>query len=95
MLLIMITSGLAFKGTDMEAVVELDSVQDIHLVGINTINVKGDWIYPPKRGCVLVSDDGKTFKEVYRQNTLRSRASAKIRGHLQAVRGRFVKVQMQ
>ncbi|MGF6925421.1 hexosaminidase [Chitinophaga sp. W2I13] len=84
-----------FKGTDMEAVVELDSVQDIHLVGINTINVKGDWIYPPKQVVFSVSDDGKTFKEEYKQNTFAQQGINKIRGHLQAVRGRFVKVQMQ
>jgi hexosaminidase len=84
-----------FKGTDMEAVVELDSVQDIHLVGINTINVKGDWIYPPKQVVFSVSDDGKTFKEVYKQNTFAQPGINKVRGHLQAVRGRFVKVQMQ
>lgn len=84
-----------FKGTDMEAVVELDSVQDIHLVGINTINVKGDWIYPPKQVVFSVSDDGKIYKEVYKQNTFAQPGINKVRGHLQAVRGRFVKVQMQ
>ena len=84
-----------FKGTDMEAIVELDSVQDIHLVGINTINVKGDWIYPPKQVVFSVSDDGKSYKEVYKQNTFAQQGINKVRGHLQAVRGRFVKVQMQ
>lgn len=84
-----------FNGKDMEAIVELDSVQDIHLVGINTINAKGDWIYPPKQVMFAISDDGKTFKEVYKQNTFAQQGINKVRGHLQAVRGKFVKVQMQ
>jgi hexosaminidase len=84
-----------FKGTNMEAVVELDSIQDIHQVGINTINVKGDWIYPPKQVVFAVSDDGKTYKEVYKQNAFVQEGINKVRGTLQQVRGRFVKVQMQ
>ncbi|MET3876572.1 family 20 glycosylhydrolase [Chitinophaga sp. OAE865] len=84
-----------FNGKDMEAIVELDSVQDIHLVGINTVNAKGDWIYPPKQVVFAVSDDGKTFKEVYKQSTFAQQGISKVRGHLQAVRGKFVKVQMQ
>lgn len=84
-----------FNGKDMEAIVELDSIQDIHLVGINTINAKGDWIYPPKQVVFAVSDDGKTFKEVYKQNTFAQQGINKVRGHFQAVRGKFVKVQMQ
>ena len=84
-----------FKGTNMQAVLDLDSIQDLHLVGINTINVKGDWIYPPKQVVFSVSDDGNTFKEVYKQNAFAQQGINKVRGHLQEVRGRYVKVQMQ
>lgn len=84
-----------FNGTNMEAVVELDSIQDIRGVGINTINAKGDWIYPPKQIVFSVSDDGKTYKEVFKQTAFAQTGINKVRGKLQAVRGRFVKVQMQ
>ncbi|MEC5142573.1 family 20 glycosylhydrolase [Chitinophaga sp. 212800010-3] len=84
-----------FKGTGMEAVVELDSVQDIHGVGINIINAKGDWIYPPKEVVFAVSEDGKTYKEVYKQTTFTQNGINRIRGTLQQVRGKFVKVKMQ
>ena len=84
-----------FKGTNMQAVLDLDSIQDLHLVGINTINVKGDWIYPPKEVVFSVSDDGNTFKEVYKQTAFAQQGINKVRGRLQQVRGRYVKVQMQ
>ncbi|PSL46843.1 hexosaminidase [Chitinophaga niastensis] len=84
-----------YKGTDMEAIVELDSIQDIHLVGMNTINAKGDWIYPPKQIVFSVSDDGKSYKEVYKQTSFPQNGINKVRGKLENVRGRFVKMNVQ
>ncbi|MFY0254874.1 family 20 glycosylhydrolase [Chitinophaga sp. 30R24] len=85
-----------FLGKDIQAIVELDSVQDIHEVGINTVNKKDDWIYPPKQVVFAVSDDGNTFKEVYKQITFPASGINKVRrSQLQQVRGRYIKVQLQ
>ena len=81
-----------YSGNNLEATVDLDSVQDIHSVGLNTLNFKGPGIYPPKQVSFLVSDDGTHFKEVYKQNTFNKDGINQVRGPLQQVRGRYVKV---
>ncbi|WP_325530913.1 family 20 glycosylhydrolase [Chitinophaga sp.] len=81
-----------YKGANIEAIVELDSVQDIHAVGMNSLASKGNWIYPPKEVSFAVSDDGKTWKEVYKQNSFAQDGIIKVRGNLQQVRGRYIKM---
>jgi hexosaminidase len=81
-----------YSGNNLEATVDLDSVQDIQTVGLNTLNFKGPGIYPPKQVSFLVSDDGQQFKEVYKQNSFNRPGINQVRGHLKQVRGRYVKV---
>jgi hexosaminidase len=81
-----------YSGKDLEATIDLDSVQDIHSVGLNTLNFKGPGIYPPKQVSFLVSDDGQHFKEVFKQSTFNQTGINQVRGQLQQVRGRYVKV---
>ncbi len=81
-----------YSGNNLEATVDLDSVQDIQTVGLNTLNFKGPGIYPPKQVSFLVSDDGQQFKEVYKQNSFNQTGINQVRGHLKQVRGRYVKV---
>lgn len=83
---------LGYNGGNMTATIALDSIQDIHLLGLNTLSAKGDWIYPPRQVTFFVSDDGKTFKEVYKQNTFDKNGINQVRGKLDNVRGRYVKV---
>ncbi|CAL1516908.1 family 20 glycosylhydrolase [Chitinophaga sp. MM2321] len=84
-----------YNGTNMEAVVDLDSIQDIRLVGMNTLSAKNNWIYPPKQVTFSVSDDGNTFKEVYKQTSFAQNGIIQVRGKLQNVRGRYVKMNAQ
>lgn len=81
-----------YSGNNLEATVDLDSVQDIQTVGLNTLNFKGPGIYPPKQVSFLVSDDGQQFKEVYKQTTFNQTGINQVRSHLKQVRGRYVKV---
>jgi hexosaminidase len=76
----------------MEATVDLDSVQDIHSVGTNILNSKGPGIYPPKQLTFLVSDDGRHFKEVYKQTAFNTVGINQVRAPLKDVRGRYVKL---
>ncbi|NLR63715.1 family 20 glycosylhydrolase [Chitinophaga varians] len=80
-----------YNGKNMEAVVELDSIQDIRLVGLNTLNLRANWIYPPKQVTFSVSEDGKTYKEIYKQTTFNQTGINQVRGKVEA-RGRFVKL---
>ena len=86
---------LGYSGKNMEAVVDLDSVQDIHTVGLNTLNFKGPGIYPPKQVRFLVSDDGQHYKEVYTQRSFDRDGINQVRKALQEVRGRYIKVEAQ
>jgi len=84
-----------YSGNNMEATVDLDSVQDIHSVGVNILNAKGPGIYPPKQVTFLVSDDGQHFKEVYKQTTFTKEGINQVRAPLQQVKGRYVKLVAQ
>ncbi|NSL88161.1 family 20 glycosylhydrolase [Chitinophaga sp. Mgbs1] len=84
-----------YNGKDVEATVELDSIQDIHLLGANTINATDNWIYPPKQVTFSVSDDGKSYREVYKQTSFTGKGVNKIRGSVNNVRGRFIRLQMK
>lgn len=81
-----------YSGNNMEATVDLDSVQDIHSVGTNILNSKGPGIYPPKQLTFLVSDDGRHFKEVYKQTAFNTVGINHVRAPLKDVRGRYVKL---
>jgi hexosaminidase len=86
---------LGYSGTNLEATIELDSVQDIHSVGLNTLSFKDQWIYPPKQLTFYLSDDGKEFKKVYERKTFDQPGINKVRATLQQARGRYIKVVAQ
>lgn len=55
---------IAFNGNDLEAVIDLQNEEEISKVSFNTNVITGDWVYDARNFKVLVSDDGKTFREV-------------------------------
>ncbi|WP_211323793.1 beta-N-acetylhexosaminidase [Chitinophaga dinghuensis] len=84
-----------YKNGDMVAVIELDSIQDIRQVGMNTLNFKTNWIYPPKTVVFSVSEDGKQYKEVYKQSAFNQNGINQVRGNITPVRAKFVKMEAQ
>jgi hexosaminidase len=54
-------SFLGFEGTDMEAVIDLGSLQKIGSVKVYTFGQPGSWIYHPGSIEVQLSNDGNTF----------------------------------
>jgi hexosaminidase len=56
-------SFLGFEGTDMEAVIDLGSMQKINELRLYTFNQPGSWIYHPKSVDLLVSNDGTNFNK--------------------------------
>ncbi len=82
-----------YKNDDMVAVIELDSIQDIRQVGMNTLNIKTNWIYPPKAVVFSVSEDGKQYKEVYKQSAFNQNGINQVRGNITPVRAKFVKME--
>lgn len=55
---------LGFQGKDIDAVIDLKELTDIHQVSFSTNVVKGDWIMGATGVIVKISDEGKTFREV-------------------------------
>lgn len=55
---------LGFEGTDLEAVIDLESLKSIEQVKIGFLQNQNDWIFFPASVTVSVSDDGASFKQV-------------------------------
>jgi hexosaminidase len=57
-------SFLGFEGTDMEAVIDLGSIQKIEEVEVYCLDEPGSWIYHPRSVEISLSKDGNNFSVV-------------------------------
>ncbi|MGL4993791.1 MAG: glycoside hydrolase family 20 protein [Bacteroidales bacterium] len=57
---------MGFNNQDLSATIDLLEQTSISQVAVGTYVLTGDWIFRPTAIAVLVSDDGKEFKEVKR-----------------------------
>ncbi|QEH44003.1 family 20 glycosylhydrolase [Chitinophaga sp. XS-30] len=55
-----------YNGSNFEAVVDLGDSTAISSISIGLLQAKDKWIYAPREISFLVSDDGKTFKNVFK-----------------------------
>ena len=55
---------LGFKGVNMEATIDLDSMEALNFVTLNVLNKPESWIHPPKKVSVLGSMDSINFTEL-------------------------------
>ena len=55
---------IGFWGTPLEATIDMQKPTEMRKVSFNSILNINDWIYNPKSFTVLVSDDGKEFREL-------------------------------
>lgn len=88
---------LGFYKNDLEAVIDLKDVTEISSLRIRTLVEKGDWIFDTRGITVSVSDDNKTFKEVYSESypAMKETDANKIYVHhlkFSPVKTRYVKV---
>lgn len=58
-------SWIGYFGEDFEAVIDLQSAQDVSSVKIGTFVSVGDWVFGATSFKVAVSDDNTNFKEVF------------------------------
>lgn len=54
-----------YEGVDLDATIDLGSVQQISKVTMGFMQDQGSWIFAPQEVSVAVSADGKTFQQVY------------------------------
>jgi alpha-L-fucosidase len=54
-----------FSGKDLDAVIDLGSVKELHEFGINFMVNTESWIFPPQHLEFEVSTDGKVYKSIF------------------------------
>ncbi|MBR5781319.1 MAG: family 20 glycosylhydrolase [Bacteroidales bacterium] len=59
---------IAFFGENVDAKIDLGEAQEISNLSFNCNLTKGDWIFNAKSVKILVSDNGKDYKEIYSQD---------------------------
>lgn len=88
---------IAFRGNDLEAVIDLKEKTTIKEAGLSSYVLKGDWIFDMRSFTVQVSNDGKTFETVAQKNyeQLGQSDSNGIRNHIlrfDPIETRYVKI---
>jgi hexosaminidase len=58
---------IAFYRNDMEAIIDMKQPTEISSVGISALVEKGDWVFGPRKFSVAISEDGKNFKEIAKE----------------------------
>ena len=58
---------IAFYKNDMEAVIDMKQPTEISSVSISTLVEKGDWVFDARKFAVSISEDGKNFKEIAKE----------------------------
>ena len=56
---------MRFKGDDLEAVVDMDTVQLVKEIRVNFLSSPSSWIFKPVEFEILVSTNGKEYQSVY------------------------------
>lgn len=57
-----------YEGVDLDAVIDLGSVQNISKINSTFLQAVGSWIFLPKQVKYFASEDGKEFKEIYSED---------------------------
>lgn len=83
---------LGFLGTDMEAVIELDSVQTISSVILHAFEQQPSWIYRPASVSMSTSEDGIIYK-ILKNNILPSGKKHLAYAVHAQTRARYIKIQ--
>ncbi len=55
---------IAFKGNDLDVVIDLGATQEVSSVSLSTFVEKGDWIFGARSFIVEISEDGDNYKRV-------------------------------
>jgi hexosaminidase len=83
---------LGFSGTDLDAVIDLGAVQEIHRLGTHVLNYHWQRMWAPVSLQFLASADGEHFTALYRQETFPVNGINTIDALIKPVRARYIKV---
>ncbi len=81
-----------FNGDDLEAVVDLGSVQKVSQLGINILKYHWQKMWEPTLLTLETSADGKTYTEVYRQTDFPANGINNVKANIKPMQARYVRV---
>lgn len=86
---------VGFSGEDLEATINLESIQSISKVGLNLLKYPWQRMWEPNVLIFSVSEDGISYKEVYRTSNFPANGINQIRAKITPTKARFIKVQAE
>jgi hexosaminidase len=81
-----------FNGDDLEAVVDIGSVQNVSQLGINILKYHWQKMWEPQVLTFETSADGKNYIEVYRQTAFNDNGINKVRATIKPVQARYIRI---
>ncbi|WP_184545759.1 glycoside hydrolase family 20 protein [Mucilaginibacter sp. FT3.2] len=81
-----------FNGDDLDAVIDIGSVQQISQLGINILKYHWQKMWEPRLLTFEVSEDGKTYAEVYRQSAFNQNGINEVRASIKPINARYIRV---
>ncbi|SFQ29910.1 hexosaminidase [Pseudarcicella hirudinis] len=84
-----------FSGENFEAVIDLGIVQNIQKLGLNILKYHWQRMWEPNVLVFYLSENGKDYKEVYRQKTFPENAVNKVRASVPLTKARFIKIEAE
>jgi hexosaminidase len=83
---------VGFSGVNLEAVIDLGSVQNIRLIGMNILKYHWQKMWEPVELGFWISDDGVDYRKVYSQKDFPVNGINAIRASLKNMKARYIKV---
>lgn len=83
---------VGFSGEYLEAVVDLEQVQEVSQLGINILKYHWQRMWEPVNLVFYVSQDGQNYKEVFRTDKFPENGINTVRAKISPVCARYVKV---
>ncbi|SEP07995.1 hexosaminidase [Mucilaginibacter gossypiicola] len=81
-----------FAGDDLEAVVDLGSMQNVSKLGINILKYHWQKMWEPTLLTFEVSTDGSNYTEVYRQTDFPDNGINAVRANIKTQQARYIRV---
>jgi hexosaminidase len=81
-----------FNGDDLDALVDLCSVQKVSQLGIDILKYHWQKMWEPSLLTFEVSEDGKTYTEVYRQTVFNANGINAVRANIKPLQARYIRV---
>ena len=89
------TQWVGFSGENLEAIFDLENVQNVAELGLNILKYHWQRMWEPNVLTFSLSEDGKNYQEVYRTNSFPANGINKIRTKIPTKKARFVKIQAE